>query len=135
MIVNQFTSKPILTTLDQLAMSEIKFYLTGSRFFGNYKAASDYDFFALNSPATIKFLESCDFETVKEYANYSQTIVKGLYVSNSHELIHVQLYDDPELRNTLQIKLKEIGFPWKLAKAWQKLFFEQALTWLANGNH
>lgn len=76
---------PILYVLSKMEGSVHKFYLTGSRYFGNACATSDYDFFVERSNEVISFLEELGFYSTTGYE--LTTYVFG-------GKIHVQIVDD-----------------------------------------
>lgn len=104
MLVNtqSATQSQVVENLRKIENSSIPFYLTGSRFFGNYTKESDYDFFVDSAfhmdikklfpelrvaPMDIPGYEYRDNLTVCVYA------IAG---------IHIQLVKDAKLKNMVQ---------------------------------
>ncbi len=91
--------------LESLENSPFKFYLTGSRFFGNNRKSSDYDFFAVYCTDVEEFLQREGFRNISLVeTNYFGTDgIKGLYRNSN---VDVQLVSDPELKARVQEVLK-----------------------------
>lgn len=76
--------------LDLLNSSEIKFYLTGSRYFGPVTLAADWDFFVQNSSQVLHYLEFHSFKILSE-TNYKDCSTISVYRRNN---VDVQVVAD-----------------------------------------
>jgi predicted nucleotidyltransferase len=82
--------------LDIIRASRIPFYLTGSRFFGNYKPESDWDFFTETSQDVSNFLIKYGFELEAVSYNGDTEIVNIWYHSEVN--IHIQVVKDVAIK-------------------------------------
>lgn len=109
MIANQQVLFPSLV-LD-LMRSDIKFHLTGSRFFGGANEKSDWDFITEANPVTMSWLEANGFETDLDSSYSDPTIVKVLYgycVHNGSRVkVDVQLVESVSTKLYIQSILKD----------------------------
>lgn len=82
------------------------FYLTGSKFFGNFGNKSDTDFFTNYSKEVCQFLiDEFGFVLLSNQQYTSCDIEVVLF--NQTENVHVQLVHNAEHKNRVQHKLKE----------------------------
>ena len=84
--------------VDLIKESGIKFYLTGSRYFGNSRPESDWDFFTCHTTAAVIWIVDNGFEEVSIYGDDQTTYVYR------KENVHVQLIKNIDLK----IKAQEI---------------------------
>lgn len=104
------------------------FYLTGSRFWGNAKEDSDWDFYTLNTPDVQRYLEKiCEFKLAQAAEYGEDTTITRVYEKGvGADKIQVQLVTNVEHKTAVQYLLKELypdGFAskeqakaaWKLA--------------------
>ena len=94
-------NKSVLSVRDAMAHSQISFYLTGSRFFGNAKSHSDWDYFTEDNYSTKEFLESLGFDLqhISRYTN-DKTIIDVYH--HAGENIHVQFVKDVWVKSFAQ---------------------------------
>lgn len=85
----------ILQMLDRLQHSEFNFYLTGSRFFGNHRETSDWDFFCDDDKMIHKFLTQNGFNLLQivngqtKYGTfYADKNVARVY---RHRILHIDI--------------------------------------------
>ena len=97
--------------LAMLQESDFDFYLTGSRYFGNPRGESDYDFFVQHSEAVAEYLENLGFRADnKAFAYYDgdPSLIK-LYFQEIRMCgphYHIQLVKDAQAKNHIQEILK-----------------------------
>ncbi len=89
--------------------SEFKFYLTGSRYFGNYNQGSDHDFFVNNSAEVREFLNKLGFKLVDTVeVQYNDTNTHGVLELEVRSIkIHVQLVENASLKHSIQLLILE----------------------------
>ena len=87
----------------QMHNAPFVFFLTGSRFFETYTSKSDYDFFVKDSDQLRNWLMQNGFNRQKCHSYGSQDIL-AIYKFNN---IHVQVVEDPELKDKIQHVLKK----------------------------
>lgn len=92
--------------LEKFNISPFRFYLTGSRFFGNNKATSDWDFFVRNQVGIVEYLETLGFSMAPRH-NYldSNTVL----VMRHSDGIDVQIVVEDDLKNNIQYIMKQNG--------------------------
>lgn len=103
---------------DAMAHSDIAFYLTGSQFFGNSRANSDWDYFTEDNYNTKQFLENLGFVVDSVSYNNDTSVVLVMY--HRGENIHVQFVKDVWVKSFAQEVLHSCvsGEQWsKMSKA------------------
>lgn len=100
------------TVLGLLSADSHIFSLTGSRFFGNATAVSDWDFFVLNSKSVRNFLESIGFSEISTEEmvdlGYDRSQFSHIYeLKCSDGVIQVQCVQDCVGKKIAQEKIKE----------------------------
>ena len=97
--------------IETLNKSQFKFYLTGSRYFGNATATSDWDFFVQDSPMVRKWLESEGYwhgtKFNEEDPHYVDDFMTVLYQCGN---VHIQVIQYVDWKYRTQVFLK--NFPW-----------------------
>ncbi|MEK0326842.1 MAG: hypothetical protein QQN63_14185, partial [Nitrosopumilus sp.] len=91
--------------IEAMNASQFTFYSTGSRFLGTAKKNSDRDFFSLNSPSVITFLNFMEFEKVEPAKNPKYMLDPSISSVWKRGKVDVMLVDDPELRDKMQLIL------------------------------
>jgi len=81
-------------------------YLTGSRFFGNQRQDSDYDFFAQYSKELENYLQNIGFTKIKKFSNYGGDPMMLSVWEGPSGLVHVQLVKDCAIKRRVQQILK-----------------------------
>ena len=93
------------STITLLTNSDFKYYLTGSRYFGNETKNSDWDFFVEYEPDVIEELKSLGF--VMEYVDDVDPTVKFVYKYTSGKFeIHVIITEFINIRNFVNELIK-----------------------------
>jgi hypothetical protein len=121
---------------DEMASSPFNFYLTGSRFFGYHSEMSDWDYFVEDTVEVREFLTNLGFSDMatpilrpswdcwndqgssrlsEKFYDLQNMQGTNAIFEHSKTHIHVQLVQDPILKNEIQILLKKHGFPWSVA--------------------
>lgn len=116
----------------EMRNSEFTFYLTGSRFWGNYNYQSDWDFFTQDSPEVRTWLKKFNFVEYSNDTHYSSddqclSVYNFKGSSEPFDHIHIQVVADVEIKKIIQailIELFPLGFKTKNdAKAiWKAAF-------------
>lgn len=107
---------PTFAALNDMQESEFTFYLTGSRFFEFSTPTSDYDFFVKNSREVNQFLADHGFVILNDVygADYAgsdeQREPNNVASVFSKGMVHVQLVENPDLKNKIQEAIRESGF-------------------------
>ena len=101
------TNDPV-AVVGLLIKSDLNFYLTGSRFFGNVTATSDYDYFVKDCPEVEEFLKANKFKAEGE--SYPSLVTTNCSRVFRRGIVHVQLVENPELKNKIQNILRESNF-------------------------
>ena len=99
MIINDYSTSSFFKTIQTLMNSADLFYLTGSRFFGNHKPNSDYDFFVKDSHEVHTQLIHMGFslQMAEDYINDSSFM--AIYVlSLDSEIIQIQVIKESEFQ-------------------------------------
>ena len=114
MIIN---SNQISDAREALESSIIAFYLTGSRFFGNAREDSDWDFFTDDTPVTRDFLRRNGFLPTLAHTYLQDQMITAVYERDD---VDVQLCFDVTLKNKIQERMKAADiYPtrsdWRLA--------------------
>ena len=91
-------TQQILRTLED---SPFEFYLTGSRFFGNFRQDSDYDFFVEEN--AIDWLRNNVFEKLPTH-NYLDLLTISVFQKGN---VHIQVVKDVVLKSRAQQLIKE----------------------------
>jgi hypothetical protein len=91
---------PVGSVRQQMATSPIVFHLTGSRYFGNATAKSDWDFFTEYTENTQKFLANLGFVRLA-FHGYNDELTAGVW-RHAAEQIDVQLVRDVPLKIKIQ---------------------------------
>lgn len=94
---------------DELKKAPHTFYVTGSRFFGDYTGRSDYDFFTQESDATRLFLQK--LELLETTWNPRYTVDPSIISVWTHPKlpIHIQFVNAADLKWKIQNLLKDKG--------------------------
>lgn len=100
-------NKILHPVLCALVTSNHQFHLTGSRFFGNARENSDWDFFTYNTPEVQGMLQALDFQYVSESYADDPEVVTVLRYEQGDVWFDVQLLDDIERKCQAQAYLKE----------------------------
>ena len=103
MIENLTISDP----LRSLNNSAFKFYLTGSRFFGNNRPTSDYDFFTQNNEDTEEYLIAEGF-TSMQVVDTRYRGIEGIVKIYRKGNVDVHFVDNAVLKNKIQHVLKDL---------------------------
>ena len=94
----------LLMDLDILQHSDAHFYLTGSRYFGNYHQSSDYDFFAQYDQAICEFLETHKYKALGCYqSGYLDSNTSVVYRKGK---IDIQLVTNVNMKKWAQEQIK-----------------------------
>ncbi len=93
--------------IEAMNASQFTFYSTGSRFLGTAKKNSDRDFFSLNCPDVITFLNFMEFEKVEPSTNPSYSRDPSISSVWKRGKVDIMLVNEPELREKMQLILKE----------------------------
>lgn len=103
MIVNQVTD---LTTriIGLMMAASQEFYMTGSRYFGNFHSGSDHDFFVQDSHSARRWLLENGFNLHME-GSYCDAQTRCVYV-HAEANIHVQCVLDAKVKNKAQEFIK-----------------------------
>ncbi len=117
MIVDNRIPVEIRGVILALMASHINFFLTGSRFFGNYHLDSDWDYFTYDCWETREFLTHLGFKEITDQ-KYRDLSIKALYeYKKDGQVIHVQLVDSAKDKVQAQAILFNIlplmGNQWK----------------------
>lgn len=104
-MINGQQKSHVFTALQWVEMSKWNFHLTGSRFFGNTHAKSDWDFFAEYSNELDRELRENGWkrDSNKEYTHRNSTVV--IYYK---ENVHIQLVKNLEMKIKIQDKLAPV---------------------------
>lgn len=106
MTINFSENKNVNATIYQLQSSDFKFYLTGSRFFGNFTKYSDWDFFVKDSLEVRNFLQEIGFSIhLKDYTYKDRNL--NFIVCHNNVPIQIQLVNDADLKICAQVLLFE----------------------------
>ena len=87
--------------LRALEDSPFEFYLTGSRFFGNFRQDSDYDFFVDEN--IVPWLIENGFERLPTH-NYLDLLTVSVFQKGN---VHIQVVKDVVLKSRVQQLIKE----------------------------
>lgn len=96
MLIGYEQSPPHLVVVSMMSSEKYKFHLTGSRFFGNSKENSDWDFFTEYSISVKSYLSDMGFVTLTESCrsyNDQETRSVMRFIDNKLQ-IDVQLVND-----------------------------------------
>ncbi len=94
--------------LEKMELVPFQFYLTGSRFFGHDKPASDWDFFVESHPDLTAWLAAHEFR--KEFrSDYTSDGALEVW-KHAWQPIHVQIVEDARLKNDVQKTLDNSGY-------------------------
>lgn len=114
--------------IGKMENSEFVFYLTGSRFFGGFNPASDWDYFAEDSPEIRKFLYSLGFQEDDNIMNQydDSTIVTVLFRND----VQVQLVQNVLLKEAAQTFLSTYALMKSTPKEARKYLWNMAISWV-----
>ena len=118
-------NKPKKVSAQQaLEDSSIRFYLTGSRFFGTQHQFSDTDYFTENTPMTEAFLLAHGFQRVTSSAYLDTNTVKVLTClgTNPSDRIDVQLVKSVEKKAKAQAALKSAKQLYPTTEMWNAMW-------------
>lgn len=101
-----------VSTIDQVQDwmhngSSQAFYLTGSRFFGNFHEGSDWDYFTDKSQWIADTLRDNDFFRIDITNHNYMDLNTAAVFEHTKVPIHIQLVDDVELKIAVQNMIKE----------------------------
>lgn len=107
-------SKSTRSILDTLKDSPFEFYPTGSRYFGNFRESSDYDFFAKDTDQLCSFLIDNKFvplwgdksRRTIGFCEYTDIITNEVYHYYGDIQIDIQLVSDVPMKIAAQEALK-----------------------------
>jgi hypothetical protein len=91
--------------IEKLNSSEIRFFLTGSRFFGNFRSDSDWDFYTKNTTKAKRELSHLGFGVIKSnyYSKpYGDDPNVALVYEHTYTKVQVQLVNDVETKHQAQ---------------------------------
>ena len=112
--------------LKHLEGAPFDLFLTGSKFFGNAKEGSDWDFYAEYSAPLEAYLKREGYIVSCEYEDYFT--VKVL-TRRAHGLkIDIQLVQDVELKTKAQIMLAP--YIKRVSKEYHKVLWDMVFKWL-----
>lgn len=95
-IKNMNDITPVIVS--ELLKSSFDFYITGSRFWGNLNALSDWDFFVQESQEVTSYLMHMGFTTDPHHQYDDPLTVEVM----KRGLIHVQIVHDAALKHVIQ---------------------------------
>ena len=104
--------------LNKLRMSSHKFFLTGSRFFGNVHEGSDWDFFAQDSQELRIFVRDLGLHHDSEAEEYFDSQCVKVY-RNFNERIDIQLVRDCKRKELAQEMIRYLPDQFE-ANSWMK---------------
>ena len=118
------------SVMDALSQSKFEFHLTGSRYFGNSTAESDYDFYADYTADGIRpFLKSLGFVAQRKYDGLAQYHDVNIAEVWQHKIanIHIQLQKDMAMKKYAQQVMKIFYPSWvTVAKAQRHHWWNRA---------
>jgi hypothetical protein len=133
MIVNANHEVSIIGKMENSAFC---FYLTGSRFFGDFSYASDWDYFVQSDEKVRKFLKELGFFpiTMDGAEKYSDaTIVDVFQAEDAYRTIQVQLVHNAILKNQAQDFLQTYGRLDIVPKESRKYLWNMAIFAVSSG--
>lgn len=104
MIVNQVTDLTTRIIGLMAACFTLEFYMTGSRYFGNFHSGSDHDFFVQHSNHASQWLISNGFRLHME-GSYCDAQTRCVYV-HAEANVHVQCVLDAKIKHKAQEFIK-----------------------------
>lgn len=83
--------------IHKMSMTKFNFYLTGSRYFGNATASSDWDFFVKVDDKVKEWMFDNDFRRIPMHPDWLDLNTSGIF-RNKHVPIEIALVEDVDLK-------------------------------------
>lgn len=123
-----------------MRQSKIEFHLTGSRYFGNAKPTSDWDFFTENDQDTVQWLRDAGFRCIKENHQYKDCQVVSVWryggvpiTEQEGEVFSFTSQIDVQIVTASYLKMKAQAYifsnPWLLERHNKSHKTERSVLW------